>query len=152
MLPLDLMTKYLGGQLWPRNTSLTASVIGNCHFAGGALQQGHLGRVLARATMSRLRTIAIELGCGFGSDRRRLWVGNPRALQIARAARRDLVLRAEGRRVLAKHLRLWAHHFRYLRCADALVFENARRTRSLTDDFANGVLRSFCAWGECTAS
>jgi hypothetical protein len=28
----------------------------------GALQQGHLGRLLASATMSRLRTVAIELG------------------------------------------------------------------------------------------
>jgi hypothetical protein len=35
----------------------------------------------------------------FGADRRRLWVGNPREWQIARAARRRLVLRGEGRRV-----------------------------------------------------
>jgi hypothetical protein len=65
----------------------------------GALQQGHLGRLLASATMSRLRTVAIELGMSFGSDRRRLWVGNPREWQTGRAARRRLVLRGEGRRV-----------------------------------------------------
>ncbi len=35
----------------------------------------------------------------FGSDRRRLWVGNPRERQVSGAAGRQLVLRGEKRRV-----------------------------------------------------
>src|ERR1700747_25638 len=52
----------------------------------GALQQGHLGRVLARATIRRLRTVMIELGMcrsgriGGASGSRTL--GNDRSRQL----------------------------------------------------------------------
>src|SRR5258705_5990147 len=78
--------------------SLTASVIGNsCRFADR--------RVATRASREgpgesddeasphggdRVRDVA------FGSDRRRLWVGNPGEWQIARAAGRKVVLRGNG--------------------------------------------------------
>src|SRR5258705_13219293 len=83
---------------WLANLSLTASVIGNsCRFADR--------RVATRASREgpgesddeasphggdRVRDVA------FGSDRRRLWVGNPGEWQIARAAGRKVVLRGGG--------------------------------------------------------
>src|SRR5207244_1116144 len=81
--------------------SLTASVIGNsCRLADR--------RVATRASREGPGESDDEesshggdrvWNVAFGSDRRRLWVGNPREWQIARAAGRKVVLRGEWRRV-----------------------------------------------------
>src|SRR5580693_4009566 len=81
-----------------RAISLTASVIGNsCRLADR--------RIAARASRKGLgeRDDEAPSDCcdrvgdvRFGSDRQRLWVGNPREWQIPRAARRNVVLRGDG--------------------------------------------------------
>src|SRR3984893_11167222 len=81
--------------------NLTASVIGNsCRLADR--------RIAARASRKGLgeRDDEAPSDCcdrvgdvPFGSDRQRLWVGNPREWQIPRAARRNVVLRGGWRLV-----------------------------------------------------
>src|SRR5580693_5162067 len=88
-------------RLFPQPASLTASVIGSsCRLADR--------RIAARASRKGLgeRDDEASSDCcdrvgdvPFGSDRQRLWVGNPREWQIPRAARRNVVLRGGWRLV-----------------------------------------------------
>src|SRR6516225_1055114 len=81
-----------------RSTSLTASVVRNfgrladrC-IAARASREGS-GECDDKPSAHRRDRVG---NVPFGPDRRRLWVGNPREWQIARAARRSLILRGEG--------------------------------------------------------
>src|SRR6476646_6242176 len=85
-------------RVFQQPANLTASVIGNSCRPPDR-------RIAARASRKGLgeRDDEAPSDCcdrvgdvPFGSDRRRLWVGNPREWQIPRAARRNVVQRGDG--------------------------------------------------------
>src|SRR5215471_1781293 len=91
----------LGPRLWipGPGPNLTASVIGNsCYLADRRIATGASRQGPGEGDNEAPTHCADRVGnMPFGSDRRRLWVDNPREWQIARAAWRNLVLRGEGR-------------------------------------------------------
>src|SRR5215471_7541770 len=91
----------LGPRLWipGPGPNLTASVIGNsCYLADRRIATGASRQGPGEGDNEAPTHCADRVGnMPFGSDRRRLWVDNPREWQIARAAWRNLVLSGEGR-------------------------------------------------------
>src|SRR5260370_11109848 len=111
---LSPVPPVLAGADQARLPNLTASVIGNsCRLADRRVatrasreSSGKGGDKAPPHRGDRVRDVA------FGSDRWRLWVGNPREWQVARAAGRNVVLRGgwalvRGSRSPRRRCRVW---------------------------------------------